>query len=233
MKEQAVRINDNLSIPVIVHAGRQAWVPSPAAGVERRMLFRVGGEVARATSIVRYAPGSAFPRHTHTGGEEILVLRGVFQDEHGDYPAGSYFRNPPGTAHVPASREGCTIFVRLWQFHKEDNAQIVRQPGEGREIDPRPGARSATLLFEDGSERVFLEDWASGGTVTVPNDRGLEFLLLSGSAVFGGESLEPMSWGRLPAGTALECEVGPRGARAWIKDAPLLHPGVCQLPEER
>ena len=66
-----MRINDDLSIPVIVHAARQDWVPSPAAGVDRRMLFRVGGEVARATSIVRYAPGSAFPRHTHHGGEEI------------------------------------------------------------------------------------------------------------------------------------------------------------------
>ena len=40
------------------------------------MLFRLGGEVARATSIVRYAPGSAFSRHTHTGGEEILAAEG-------------------------------------------------------------------------------------------------------------------------------------------------------------
>ncbi|RWF22421.1 MAG: cupin, partial [Mesorhizobium sp.] len=115
-----MRINADLSKPVIVHAGKLAWVPSPAAGVERRMLYRVGGEVARATSIVRYAPGSVFPRHTHTGGEEILVLDGTFQDEHGDYPAGSYFRNPPGTSHVPASREGCTVFVRLWQYREED-----------------------------------------------------------------------------------------------------------------
>ncbi len=68
-----MRINDDLSRPVIIHAGRQNWVPSPAAGVDRRMLFRIGDEVARATSIVRYAPGSAFPRHTHSGGEEIVV----------------------------------------------------------------------------------------------------------------------------------------------------------------
>ncbi|SFU52592.1 cupin domain-containing protein [Nitrosospira multiformis] len=92
-----MRINDDLSQPVIVQAGKMDWRPSPAPGVDRRMLFRIGGEVARATSIVRYAPGSVFPRHTHGGGEEILVLDGVFQDEHGDYPAGSYLRNPPGT----------------------------------------------------------------------------------------------------------------------------------------
>ena len=98
-----MRINDALRIPVIVEASQLPWVASPARGVDRRMLFRIGDEVARATSIVRYAPRSAFPRHTHGGGEEVVVLEGVFQDEHGDYPAGSYFRNPPGTSHVPAS----------------------------------------------------------------------------------------------------------------------------------
>ncbi len=227
-----MRINDDLSAPVIVHAARQDWVPSPAAGVDRRMLFRVGGEVARATSIVRYAPASAFPRHTHHGGEEILVLEGVFQDEHGDYPAGTYFRNPPGTSHVPAASEGCTIFVRLWQFREGDKHQIVRQPGEGRKIDPRPGARSATVLFDDGEEAVCLEDWSAGGTVIIDNDRGLEFLVLSGGLRLGDESLEPLSWGRLPAGIPLSANVGRQGARLWIKDAPLLLPGVCRLPAQ-
>jgi anti-sigma factor ChrR (cupin superfamily) len=214
-----VRLNDDLSRPVIVHAARQDWVPSPAAGVDRRMLFRIGGEVARATSIVRYAPGSAFPRHTHHGGEEVLVLDGVFQDEHGDYPAGSYFRNPRGTSHVPAARDGCTIFVRLWQFRADDKVQIVRQAG------------SATVLFEDDNETVRLEDWAAG-TVTVNNKRGLEFFVVSGGLTLEGESLEPLSWGRLPAGTPLKANVGPQGARIWMKDAPLLLPGVCQLPEQ-
>lgn len=227
-----MRINDNLSEPAVVHAARQDWVPSPAAGVERRMLFRIGGEVARATSIVRYAPGSAFPRHTHDGGEEVLVLEGVFQDEHGDYPAGSYFRNPPGTSHVPASQEGCTIFVRLWQFRQADDAQIVRQPGEGRTVGTRSGARSATMLFDDTHETVRLEDWSARRAITVDNERGLEFLVLSGSLTVGDETLEPLSWGRLPAGTALRADAGPQGASLWIRDAPLLHPGVCQLPEQ-
>ena len=215
-----MRLNDDFSHPVIVHAARQDWVPSPAAGVDRRMLFRIGGEVARATSIVRYAPGSAFPRHTHHGGEEFLVLDGVFQDEHGDYPAGSYIRNPPGTSHVPAAREGCTIFVRLCQFRAEDRAQIVRQPG------------SAPELFADDYETVRLQDCAPGETVTIDNRRGLEFLVVSGSLTFNDESLEPLSWGRLPAGTPLQAIVGSQGAQLWIKDAALLHPDVCQLPEQ-
>jgi quercetin dioxygenase-like cupin family protein len=226
-----MRINDDLSKPVIVHAAKLDWVPSPAAGVDRRMLFRVGGEVARATSIVRYAPGSAFPRHTHSGGEEILVLDGVFQDEHGDYPAGSYFRNPPGTSHVPAAKEGCTIFVRLWQFRDGDQTQIVCQPGEGQPAAPRPGASAATVLFDDGREEVRLEDWQADDTIRIANPRGLEFLVLSGGLTIGGETLERQSWGRLPAGTDLAATVGPDGARIWLKDAPLLHPDVLKIPE--
>ena len=101
------------------------WVPSPMAGVLRRPLDRVGGEVARATSLVRYAPGSQFKRHEHGGGEEILVLDGVFSDEQDDYPAGTYLRNPPGTGHAPHSRDGCTLFVKLWQFAAHDTQPVI------------------------------------------------------------------------------------------------------------
>lgn len=79
---------------VIPPAGDGDWVASPSPGVWRYPLDRVGGEVARATSIVRYALASSFSPHTHGGGEEFLVLEGVFSDEHGDYPAGTYVRNP-------------------------------------------------------------------------------------------------------------------------------------------
>jgi quercetin dioxygenase-like cupin family protein len=216
-----MRINDDLSRPVIVHAAKLDWVKSPAAGVDRRMLHREGDEVARATSIVRYAPGSAFPRHVHSGGEEILVLEGTFQDEHGDYPAGSYFRNPPGTSHEPAAAEGCTIFVRLWQFREGDQTRIVRQPGEGAPASLRDGAIAARTLFDDAAERVVIEDWRSEATVTVENERGLEFILLSGRASVKGEELVAQSWGRLPAGQALTAKVGPEGALIWFKDAPL------------
>ncbi|WP_431017069.1 cupin domain-containing protein [Bradyrhizobium pachyrhizi] len=225
-----MRINDDLSKPVIVHASKLDWVASPSAGVDRRMLFRIGGEVARATSIVRYAPGSAFPRHTHGGGEEIVVLEGTFQDEHGDYPAGSYFRNPPGTSHVPASKDGCTIFVRLWQFRDEDRTQVVRQPSEGQHVAPRPGASSVSVLFDDGHEEVRLEDWRPGEVISLANARGLEFFVLSGGLTIEGETLQPQGWGRLPSGVDLKATVGPQGAKIWIKEAPLLHPDICRLP---
>src|SRR5271166_6928854 len=85
-------LNADFTLRAAVHAATLDWKASPMPGVERRMLDRIGGEVARATSIVRYAPGSSFAPHVHGGGEEFLVLEGVFQDEQGDYPAGTYIR---------------------------------------------------------------------------------------------------------------------------------------------
>jgi quercetin dioxygenase-like cupin family protein len=226
-----MRINDDLSQPVIVEAARLEWIPSPAAGVDRKMLYREGDEVARATSIVRYAPASAFPAHVHAGGEEILVLEGTFQEEHGDYPAGSYFRNPPGTSHSPAAANGCTIFVRLWQFRDSDSMQIVRQPGEGDHAPVREGAASARILFDDGAEQVRLETWQPAASVTVPNERGLEILILSGTLTVEDQSLPTHSWCRLPAGQPLVARCGSDGAQVWIKDAPLQHPDVLRMPE--
>jgi anti-sigma factor ChrR (cupin superfamily) len=94
----------------VVYTPDLPWSPSPLPGVDRRMLDRVGDEVARATSIVRYEPGSRFSAHTHDLGEEFLVLEGIFSDEHGDYPTGTYVRNPPGSSHRPYTVDGCTIF---------------------------------------------------------------------------------------------------------------------------
>ncbi len=69
-----MEIHSDLSQRAVLDTNALAWTPSPMAGVERRLLDRCGEEVARATSIVRYAPGSRFAPHGHGGGEEILVL---------------------------------------------------------------------------------------------------------------------------------------------------------------
>lgn len=225
-----MKLNDDFEVPVLVHGGRLAWVDSPAAGVRRRMLYRQGEEIARATSIVRYAPGSAFPRHAHDGGEEILVLEGVFQDEHGDYPAGAYFRNPPGTAHRPASAAGCTLFVRLWQFDRDDRAGVVRQPGAGEAGPLRPGAEDSRVLFQSALETVLLERWAAGAEVRLDNLRGLELLVVSGSFAVDGAPVEAQGWLRLPPGRSLDAVVASSGAEVWLKSAPLRLPNACALP---
>src|SRR6202045_3584211 len=121
-----MNLNSDFGARATVHAARLDWTPSPIPGVDRRLLDRIGDEVARATSIVRYAPASSFSAHSHGGGEEFLVLDGVFQDEHGDYPAGSYVRNPPTSRHTPGSAPGCVVFVKLWQFDLDDRTPARR-----------------------------------------------------------------------------------------------------------
>jgi anti-sigma factor ChrR (cupin superfamily) len=218
-----MEINADFSRPAIVHAARLPWVPSPMAGVDRRMLDRIGAEVARATSIVRYAAGSRFSPHTHGGGEEFLVLDGVFQDEHGDYPAGSYVRNPPTSRHTPGSAPGCTIFVKLWQFDPADR-QEVRLNTAGMACAAAAGRPGVTRLplFRDDREDVRLERWSPGAAVGLDLPGGAEALVLDGAFECDGERFEPLSWLRLPAGGALRATAGPDGCRLWIKTGHLL-----------
>ena len=145
-----MELNADFSRRVAVHAARLAWVPSPMAGVERRMLDRIGDEVARATSIVRYAPGSHFSPHTHDGGEEFFVLEGIFQDEHGEFPAGSYVRNPPTSRHTPGSVPGCVLFVKLWQFDLSDRTEVMINTGPMpyRPATGRPGVELIRLFCD-------------------------------------------------------------------------------------
>ena len=105
---------------VIDTADKHSWIESPPDPLKRVRLERNLEKQADGTSIVHYPAGSSFPEHSHPGGEEILVLEGVFQDEHGAYPAGSYIRNPIGYSHSPYSDEGCTIFVKLGRFREND-----------------------------------------------------------------------------------------------------------------
>lgn len=119
-----MNINTDYSQRMVINHHDLLWISSPELGVDRRMLERAGDEVAKATSIVRYLPGSKFETHTHEFGEELFVLDGVFSDETGDYPAGTYIMNPPGSAHTPFSESGCTLFAKLRHLGPD---QIERQ----------------------------------------------------------------------------------------------------------
>jgi hypothetical protein len=211
-------VNADFERRVVVHGARVPWVDSPMAGVQRRMLDRVGDEVARATSIVRYAPGSAFSPHVHGGGEEIVVLDGVFQDEHGDFPAGSYLRNPPTSRHTPRSSPGCVIFVKLWQFDPNDRTSLRVDMNAIDLVSDvaRPGI-AAAMLFEDAREAVELQQWSPRASVDEAMPDGAELLVLGGSLVDTGDTLETMSWLRLPPGARLTASAGAQGARVWMK----------------
>ncbi len=208
-------LNADFTKRVVVHAGDAPWIASPMPGVDRRMLDRIGDEVARATSIVRYAPGSAFSAHTHTGGEEFLVLEGVFQDEHGDYPAGTYVRNPPTTSHTPGAAEGCTIFVKLWQFDLEDRTQFRLNMAE--EVGPIQDKIARAELHRDTREVVSYVVLEPGAELIEDAAGGIEVLVLEGELRDGADDLVPWSWLRLPDGVPLKATAGSEGARLWMK----------------
>jgi anti-sigma factor ChrR (cupin superfamily) len=156
-----VRLNADFNERVVIRPEDYKWVDSPMPGVERMMLDRVGDEVARATSLVRYAPNSTFSRHVHTGGEEFFVLEGEFGDEHHVYPAGSYVRNPVGTAHSPrVGDEGCVIFVKLQQFETDDQAQIIVDTDNAQWSPGLVPGLEVLPLHEYEAEHVALVRWA-------------------------------------------------------------------------
>lgn len=194
-------INADLSERALVNSDALPWVASPLPGVERRMLERDGDEVARATTIVRYAAGSSFHAHTHEAGEEFFVLDGVFSDESGDYPEGTYVRNPPGSQHRPHSKDGCIIFVKLRQFDPDDR-EFVRINTANTDWSPglMDGLR-VMPLFERGPEHVALVRFAPGTQFQFhSHPGGEEILVLDG--VFEDEH------GRYPKGTWLRCPPG-------------------------
>jgi anti-sigma factor ChrR (cupin superfamily) len=196
-------INADFSRRVVVATNELPWVPSPQAGVERRMLDRIGAEVARATSLVRYAPRSVFPAHSHGLGEEFLVLEGVFSDEHGDYPAGTYVRNPPGSGHSPRTGPGCTILVKLRQMANAERERVV--------VD----SLTATWKPGDAAGHTRLVLYSTGGPAgeQVTMERLLEGVALPAAECRGGEEIF------LVSGDLADESAG-YGAGTWIRNPP-------------
>ena len=198
------------------------------AGVERVMLDRVGEEKARATSLVRYAPHSHFPRHLHPGGEEIFVLSGTFSDEHGHYPAGWYLRNPPGSSHQPFSTQGATIFVKLWQMQPSDHHTLRIDTSDTASWQCQ-GGREVCTLFSDPTEQVCLQRLAPGETVWAPSANSAELLVLDGSVVMAAQTYERGSWIRLPDGDFPDIVADAQGATVYLKTGHLTRTALTAL----
>lgn len=190
------------------------WVTSPQPGVERVMLDRVGGEKARATSIVRYSPGSSFASHQHPGGEEILVLSGTFVDEEDSYPAGWYLRNPPGSGHAPSSPEGAIIFVKLWHMSAQEQSKVridTRRPDAWQyESD-----REICSLHASESGAVCLMRLFAGAPLFNACIEYCELLVLAGRLVEAGQHYEAGSWLRFPPGAPLQLHAATEGCTIY------------------
>lgn len=211
-----MRLNADFDQRVVIRPEAYDWVASPASGVERMMLDRVGDEVARATSLVRFAPNSSFDAHTHGGGEEYLVLDGVFSDEDGDYPAGTYVRNPIGTRHTPRiGPEGATILVKLRQFDPDDDVQkVVRTDTAFDEVAP---GLSQIVLHEHGPERVRMVRFAPGTKLDRhAHPGGEELFVIEGSYSDDDGHYPAGTWLRSPVGTG-HAPWSDEGCLLWIK----------------
>lgn len=194
-----MRINADFAEKAIVVPHDADWVHSPESGVDRLMLDRIGDEVARATSLVRYAAGSSFARHEHGAGEEFLVLGGVFSDEHADYPLGTYVRNPPGSGHSPYSTDGCRLLVKLRQFDAQDLTHVVVDTTD-ESVWPDGSGRNILEMHEFGTERVMMIRLPAGECLPIDADPGgIEILLVSGSINDEDRKLPAESWLRIPA----------------------------------
>ncbi len=214
-----MRLNADFSERVVVRPDEYRWVDSPAPGVERMMLDRIGEEVARATSLVRYAPLSAFPAHVHGGGEEFLVLEGEFGDEHRSYPRGTYVRNPVGTEHSPRiGAQGCTIFVKLWQFEKDDTESVVVDTRTAKpDFECAPGVE-ATVLHRFGDETVYLIRWMPDTPFNArAHPGGAEVLVLEGSYSDEHGHYPAGTWVRYPDGSRHEPFTEHEGAVLYVK----------------
>ena len=212
-----MRLNADFSRLALVVPREEDWVQSPQTGVDRLMLDRIGDEVARATSLVRYAAGSAFSAHEHALGEEFLVLEGVFSDETGDYPAGTYVRNPPGSRHAPASRDGCRILVKLRQFDPGDLARVVIDTRDERLWQRLSADEERLALHRYGDEVVEMRRLADGAETEIDaRPGGAELLVVRGTLGYDGRALPAESWLRLPAGRAAALEAT-APALIWLK----------------
>jgi len=191
-----MQIHADFSQRVAIDTHAVDWVDSPSPGVQRKMLDRDGGEVARATSIVRYAPESSFPTHRHDLGEEIYVIDGDFRDEAGTHGPGTFLRNPPGSSHAPGSVDGCTLFVKLRHVDPQDLQQVAI---DTRTAAWRPGlveGLSVLPLCEFRTQHTALVRWAPGTRFQAQRRWG-------GEEIFVIDGVFEDEHGRYPAGSWL------------------------------
>jgi len=201
-------LNGDMNKRVSVRTSTLDWQPSPSGTVWRKRLHLVGGaESGQVTSVVRYEKGATFATHDHPEGEEILVLEGVFSDEHGDWPAGTYLLNPEGFRHAPFSVQGCLIFVKLRQFAGAGRHHVALSTHDASWTpSDRPGVEQKILYahpeFPDATR---LERWAPSTAMEIPaRAEGAEIFALEGSLEDDSGIYDPLSWLRIPVGKAHE-----------------------------
>ena len=216
----AQSINGDLAARVAVDTAAMEWTASPSGTVWRKRVHLVGpAESGQVTSVVRYEPNSTFHGHNHPDGEEILVLDGVFSDEHGDWPAGTYLLNPEGFRHAPFSRDGCVLFVKLRQFPGRTREHVALRTASMPWEPVRPGVAVRRLYAQPGfADTMRLERWEPGARLgRVDYASGAELFVLDGSFRDTGGAFARGAWLRLPPGASHSPSTG-EGCVLYIKE---------------
>ncbi|MDJ0518112.1 MAG: cupin domain-containing protein [Trichodesmium sp. MO_231.B1] len=196
-----MKLNTDLQERVVVFTEDLPWRDSPMAGVQRRMLERDGEEVGRATSIVRYAPNSYLSTHTHIGGEEFLVLDGIFSDEQGEYEPGTYVRNPVNSGHTPYIKDGCTTFLKLRQMEPQDQQRVVISTTQAKWLPGEVPGLQVMPLHTYQTEQVALMKLAAGTTFPSNEDGGGEEIFILEGVFKDEQGVYPQgTWLRNPPG---------------------------------
>ncbi len=217
-----MKINSDISKRVAIQQSTLPWVASPWAGIQVRTLEHGAEEAARATAIVKLAPGARIARCASDLGEEIVVLDGVLTDEFGRYGKGSYVKNPPGSAHACESASGCMLFVKRYHLEMDDDQRIVVDSATMPWYQGLVDGLSVMPLSEFGTRHTALVRWAPG-TRFNPHRHfgGEEIYVLDG--VFEDE------FGRYAAGTWLRsphlsahCPFSIEGCTIFVKVGHLL-----------
>lgn len=213
------KINADFAQRIVVMPKDYQWVNSPIAGVQRMMLDRIGNEIARATSLVSYAPGHSFTPHSHPGGEEFLVIKGVFCDESGRFPEGTYVRNPIGTKHAPFVEEQETIiFVKLHQFQENDRKRVICDTKNTPWKPTLNEGVAEMLLHEFQEEKIRLENWApriEGQQRQFPY--GAELFVLKGELSDEHGTYPEGTWIRTPPQSRHTPYTSAKGATFYVK----------------
>lgn len=223
---KALHLNTDFSKKMVINTASMPWVNSPKRGIFRKRLEAAETETNRATSIVKYTAGSSFSAHRHDQGEEILVLKGTFSDETGDYKAGTYLRNPPGSTHTPFSQDGCIIFVKLYQMSQADKNKVSINISQTPQSIGNHKGHTVSEIYKysdiTNTEKVMIEKLEANTSLKIPdNYGGYELLLLEGNLTIDGQMLSPLSWVRIPINSsALLSSAG--GCSFWSKQGHLL-----------
>ena len=217
-------LNQDFSKRIVINSNDEKWHSSPSDGVNRIYLERDNmGEYSKASSIVQFKADSSFDEHDHKDGEEIYVLDGIFSDQFGDYPAGTYLRNPDNTSHIPFSKHGCLIFVKLRQFQNNDSAKIIKNTNNLPWFQGLVSGLKVMPLHEYKSEHVALVKWEPNTIFNAHKHWGGEEILVIDGVFYDEYGSYPKgSWIRSPHLSSHKPFTKNEGAIIFVKTGHLL-----------